>query len=256
MTPSQNLKNSQSPSCSALLQRPDAVLFDYDGVLVASENIHLSAWMQLLAELGLPEDKKGKKIIQEGVGKTAPQVLADLLNQHQPNWSPDQYMIPDLVQRKNDFYVALAQKDLQTYPGVREGIEWLRSQNIATAIVSNGRRRDLLQTVKSLNLSPLFDEIVSRDDVPAFKPDPTPYLFAAATLGKDPSRCLAIEDSPTGLEAALLARIPVAAVTTNFPAETLATPVLGRPDLKPIWIGPSIRDFFTWLKSLPTESSL
>lgn len=235
------------PSTFSAVKRPQAVLFDYDGVLVASDPIHLSAWMQLLAELNLPSDKK---IIQEGIGKTAPEIIRQILDLHQPGWDPVKYDVHQLAVRKNDCYLEFAKKALQVYPGVIPGLQWLRSQNIKTAIVSNGKRRDIDRTMDLLGLGGYFDQTVSRDDVVAFKPDPTPYLFAAASLGIEPSRCMAVEDSPTGLEAALLAKIPTAAVLTTFPETALKNPVPGRPDLSPLWIGSSIQSFFDWLKSL------
>jgi len=89
---------------------------------------------------------------------------------------------------------------------------------------------------------------VSRDDVPKAKPDPTPYLFAAAQLEVDPADCIAVEDSPTGLEAALMGKIPAAAVATNFPQSALQSPIPGRPDLMPIFVGADPAEFFEWLR--------
>jgi beta-phosphoglucomutase len=226
---------------------PRAVLFDYDGVLVTSEPIHLSAWMQLLAELNLPTDAQ---LVQANVGKTAPEIISSLLSHYKPGWSAEEYDVVALALRKNDHYLSLAQTRLQPYPGVKEGIEWLHSQKILTAVVSNGKRRELEKTMRMLGLYDLFDQIVSRDDVRAHKPDPTPYLFAAANFDLEPQDCIAIEDSPTGLEAALMARIPSAGVTTNFTRKALEFPVPGRSDLKPIWIGDSMNEFFAWLKTL------
>jgi phosphoglycolate phosphatase/beta-phosphoglucomutase len=173
--------------------------------------------------------------------------MARLLDLHRPTWDPKDYDLNDLARRKNVFYLELAKKGLQTYPGVPEGLQWLRSQGIRTAVVSNGKRNELEKTMKHLDLFDLFDQVISRDDAKSSKPDPAPYLLGAALLEVEPHECLAIEDSPTGLEAALFARIPSAAVLTNFPRQALETPVPGRPDLKPRWIFNSIQEFFAWL---------
>jgi HAD superfamily hydrolase (TIGR01509 family) len=228
-----------------LSKLPRAILFDYDGVLVSSEPIHLSAWMQLLIELGLPPDRE---FVKRSIGRTAPEIMAALLDQYRPEWDPKDYDVHQLAQRKNVFYLSMAESELQVFPGVREGLLWLKSQGIKSAVVSNGRRNELEKTMKTLEIFQLFDEIISRDDVNRFKPDPTPYLVGAATFGLDPSECVAIEDSPPGLEAALMAKVPAAAVLTSFPKEFLEAPVPGRPDLKPRWIGSSIQEFFDWLK--------
>jgi HAD superfamily hydrolase (TIGR01509 family) len=226
--------------------RPQAVLFDYDGVLVSSEPIHLSAWLQLLTQMGLPADSE---MIQKNVGRTAPEIMAQVLDRYRPGWSPETYDVHDLAKQKNVIYLSLAQKGLQPYPGVIEGLRWLRSVSIKTAVVSNAKRNELEKTMRHLGLFELFDQVISRDDAGCAKPDPTPYLLGAASLKLDPDQCIAIEDSPPGLEAALQAKVPAVAVLTNFSRDVVQSPVPGRPDLKPQWIFDSIQDFFTWLRS-------
>lgn len=226
---------------------PRAILFDNDGVLVASEPIHVSAWKNLLAELGIPQDSQ---MIESMIGKTAPEILTQVLDRYRPDWDPGRYDIHELAARKNQFYLSIAQKQIQSYPGVAEGLRWLRSKKIKTAVVSNARKNELHKILAHLGLREWLDEVISRDDVGQFKPDPTPYLFAAGSLDVEPENCFALEDSPTGLEAALRAKIPSGAVLTTFPQTSLQAPVPGRPDLKPMWIGPSITEFFEWLKTL------
>ena len=226
---------------------PRAVLFDYDGVLVASEIIHFAAWKQLLGELNLPYDTQ---LIQSKAGKTAPTILTEFLNLYRPGWDPKEYDVVKLAQTKGNYYLPIAQTSLQAYPGVYEGLEWLRSKNILMAVVSNARRRELTETLHQLKLFAYFNEVFSREDVANPKPDPGAYLTAAASLGVKPKECIVVEDSPTGLEAALLGKIPAAAVTTNFSRTDLEQPIPGRPDLKPSWIGESIEEFFQLLKTL------
>lgn len=216
-------------------------------MLVASEPIHLLAWKQLLEALKLPYDPS---IIQLQVGKTAPEILKTILNIYKPGWNPNDYNVNELAKLKSDFYLPLALGGLQAYPGATEGLEWLRSKKIATAVVSNAKRRELKETLERLNLFNYFDLVISRDDVQLPKPDPTPYLFAAASLGLEVQDCMAVEDSPPGIEAALFAKIPSAAITSNFTHQELTYPVPGRPDLQPVWIGSSLVQFFEWLKIL------
>ena len=232
---------------SAIVAKPKAVLFDHDGVLVASEPLHWAAWEQLLSELGIPYNGAEMRVF---IGKTAPEIMMLLLNRYKPGWNPSEYNLTDLARRKNDIYLEAARRELQPYPGVREGLQWLKSQGIRTAVVSNAKRRELETALHQLGLITSFDIIVSRDDVSSPKPDPSPYLFAAASLGLEVHECLAVEDSPPGLEAALLAKIPAAAVATNFSRHNLEDPVPGRPDLHPIRVGESMEEFFEWLKVL------
>ncbi|MCM2324462.1 MAG: HAD family phosphatase [Oligoflexia bacterium] len=229
------------------MKLPRAILFDNDGVLIASEELHREAWRQLLVELKLPVDFEQ---IHASIGKTAPRILAQLLDRHQPGWNPENYDLDLLARRKNDTYLQLAETELKPYPGVREGLQWLRAQGVRAAVVSNAKRRELTAALTRLDLLSYFDAVVSRDDIQPPKPNPAPYLFAAACVGEDPAQCLAVEDSPTGLEAALVGKIPGAAIATNFSPEILSAPVPGRPDLRPVWIGNSMEELFAWLRTL------
>jgi HAD superfamily hydrolase (TIGR01509 family) len=227
---------------------PQAILFDHDGVLVASEALHNEAWGVLLHELGMeysPDE------IQRLVGRTAPQILRSELNRQRSGWRAEDYDLDALALRKNDHYLDLLTTRLRPYPGVREGLEWLRDNGIRAAVVSNAKRRELTSALEGLGLAPFFSAILSRDDLRAPKPDPDAYLTGALHAETDPARCLVVEDSPPGLQSALLGGVPAAAVMTNFPREALQQPVPGRPDLRPVWIGSSMVDFFAWLRNLP-----
>ena len=188
---------------------------------------------------------------EEYIGRTAPQILKLALDRGRPGWKTEDYDLLALTGRKNDFYLELARTELRAYPGVKEGLEWLKSEGVKTAVVSNGRKREVSAALQLLQLAPLMDQVITRDDVQPPKPDPTPYLFGAASLGVEPAHCIAIEDSPPGLEAALQAKIPVGAVTSNLKARDLQYPVPGRPDLSPSWIGPNMVTFFEWIRGLP-----
>jgi beta-phosphoglucomutase len=229
------------------IRAPEAILFDNDGVLLASEALHWVAWEKLLADLDIPYNNAE---MREYVGKTAPEVLMATLNRHRPGWDPAVYDLVTLAQKKNEIYLSLARTSLVPYLGVVDGLRWLRSQAIKTAVVTNARRSDVLATITITGLKPLLDLVVSRDDVSAPKPDPSSYLFAAASLRIPPARCLAVEDSPTGLLASLQAGIPSVAVATNFGIQSLQNPVPDRPSLRPLWVGQNMGEFFDWLKSL------
>src|SRR4051812_28892959 len=120
------------------MKQPRAILFDNDGVLIASEPLHWNAWEHLLSELGLPYNSAEMRSF---VGKTAPEIILALLNKYSPGWDRARHDLVALAQRKNDIYLKLAQAQLTAYPGVKEGLEWLRSRGIKTAVVTNAKRR-------------------------------------------------------------------------------------------------------------------
>ncbi|MGZ3688262.1 MAG: HAD family hydrolase [Bdellovibrionota bacterium] len=229
------------------MKRPRAILFDNDGVLSESEPLHWEALKRLLTELGLPFDESEIRAL---VGGTTPQILIALLDKHSAGWKSLGYDVDALALRKNDYYLELAQTKLRTYPGVIEGLQWCRKQGIRTTIVSNAKRREVDAAVRILGLGSLLDLTICRDDAARPKPDPAPYLEGAARSGVPPSECLAVEDSPMGLRAALLAGMPAAAVLTNFDRAAMTAPVSGRPELRPVWVEPTIAEFFEWVKRL------
>lgn len=228
--------------------RPKAILFDHDGVLVTSEQLHFLAWQQLFRDMGLPWSEIE---LQKLVGRTAPQILKILLDEFQPGWSTDDFDLDALALKKNDYYLEFARSELAPYPGVREGLAWAKKMGIACGVVSNARRRELNLSMTQLKLGDFFGIILSRDDVIHPKPDPGPFEFAALSLGVRPEECIAIDDSPTGLESALLAGCITASVTTNYPRQYLESPVPGRPDLRTVWVGETMDAFFAWIESLP-----
>src|SRR5262249_30193301 len=159
---------------------PRAILFDHDGVLAQSEPLHWQAWGELLRELGLPFVEAE---IRTMVGFPAPQIMTSILDKYRPGWDPQVFDVHALAKQKNDHYLLSAQTELRAYPGVRELLFWMREKGIKSAVVSNAKRRELESALKWIKIHDLFDVIISRDDAPAPKPDPSPYLMAAATLG-------------------------------------------------------------------------
>jgi HAD superfamily hydrolase (TIGR01509 family) len=106
---------------------------------------------------------------------------------------------------------ALFADGLEWLPGARDLLAAVRSADLPTALVTN-TRRTLVQVALATLGEHNFDAVVCGDDVVSTKPDPAPYLTAAASLGVDPARCVAVEDSPAGVASALGAGCVVLAV--------------------------------------------
>ncbi len=230
---------------------PKAILFDHDGVLVASEPLHVKAWGEVMKKLGLPFDEKW---IQSQAGKTAPVILKGLLEHHAIPASEG--FFAELIQHKHRSYHSFIETELNAYPGVKEGLRWLKERNIAAAVVSNARPLELKRALEILDLLPFFQAILTREDVSTPKPHPALYLLAAERLGLSPQECMAVEDSPPGLTAALLAGVPSVAVLTNFAREDLLRPVTNQPELQPIWMCEDPLAFFRKLSGSESDGTL
>jgi HAD superfamily hydrolase (TIGR01509 family) len=116
--------------------------------------------------------------------------------------------------------------------GVLAVLEWAREQGYRTAVATASHRAAAMRALDALGIRASFDVIVTWEDVERRKPDPEVYEKAARDLGVEPRHCLAIEDSPPGVKAALAAGVAVVAVATPFTHEALTRLAL----LDPRWI--------------------
>ena len=96
----------------------------------------------------------------------------------------------------------IARHGVQAKPGIRELLADLRSRGIRTSIATASPMERALRYLGSVGLAESFDQICCTYDVPNGKPAPDVYLYAAKQLGLAPETCLALEDSPTGVESA------------------------------------------------------
>ncbi|MGI8961907.1 MAG: HAD-IA family hydrolase [Bryobacteraceae bacterium] len=182
----------------------DAVLFDMDGTLVdsriACENL-LRSWAGrhgLNAELisAAVQGRTNRDIVRE----FTPQLPAD-----EEGARLDQ---EELLYREGNFAV----------PGALPVLSALPAGSWALVTSASGPVAEMRLECSGL---PRPAVLISSDDVRQGKPDPEGYLKAAERLGVKPERCLVIEDTPTGLEAARRAGMEVLAITTTFPAAHL-----------------------------------
>ncbi|HLL40655.1 MAG TPA: HAD family phosphatase, partial [Rubrobacteraceae bacterium] len=92
----------------------------------------------------------------------------------------------------------------------------VRREGYPTALATQSHREQARRVLDILGLADEFDVVVTRDDVEHGKPDPEMHLLVARELGVGPEECLAIEDSPAGVKAALAAGAEIVAVTTDL----------------------------------------
>ena len=182
---------------AALPFHPDAVVFDMDGLMIDSERVSIACWGDTAQamEIALPE---GFFLRMVGLGERD---CLQLLERH----IDDAGRIAELQSRCHALYDARTQQGLPLRPGILELLEHLRADGIPRAVATSTRQPRAGRKLAACGLLPYFDVVVTSSDVIHPKPAPDIYLLAAQRLGKDPSRCLALEDSPTGTRAALAA---------------------------------------------------
>ena len=177
----------------------DAVLFDCDGVLVDSEPITNGVLRQMLNEAGWPLTQAECERIF--IGKAVRDERARIeLETGQPlteDWMRAFY------ERRNQRLVA----ELQAVAGALDAVVAAHSHTAGRiACASGADRPKVVMQIGMAGMAPYFeDRIFSGHDLPRSKPYPDVYLAAAAHLGVDPTRCLVIEDTATGVQAGLAA---------------------------------------------------
>ena len=181
---------------AALPFLPEAVIFDMDGLMIDSERVSIACWSQAARELQLPfADDFWLGLV--GLGdRDCEQLLLQHVNADQ---------VAALYARCHDLYEARTQQGLPLRPGIMELLQLLQAHGIPRAVATSTRQPRANRKLAAAGLLPYFDHVVTSDQVAHPKPAPDIYLLAAHKLGKDPARCLALEDSPAGTRAALAA---------------------------------------------------
>jgi HAD superfamily hydrolase (TIGR01509 family) len=176
--------------------RPGAVLFDMDGLMLDSERAINACMAQAARELGheVP-DTLWLQMIGGGEGLCR-RLLADQVG--------DAAGVA-LLAHAERLYDAVADAGIDHRPGVVGLLEWLVARDVPRAVATSTRRPLAMRKLAAAGLLPYFDAVCTSSDVARPKPAPDVYLLAASTLGIAPARCLVLEDSPTGVRAALAA---------------------------------------------------
>lgn len=175
-----------------------AVVFDLDGVLVSTDEMHFKAWSRLAREIGITTFTKEDNMRQRGVSRMAS--LEIVLEKSDRKFTDEEKN--ELAERKNSYYCEmlkeLTPKDV--LDGALEFLKFLKKNNIKTAVGSASKNAPVI--LERTGLSEYLDAISCGLDVTKSKPDPEVFLVAAKKLGTEPSDCLVVEDAHAGIEAA------------------------------------------------------
>jgi len=208
--------NSPTEVHSRPTDRPLAVIFDMDGVLVDSYRAHLQSWQFMADELG-----KGLTEAQfvATFGRTSREIIAE-------HWGADfltREEIADFDRRKEALYRQLVIQDFPVMDGAIELIGDLHAAGFRLAVGSSGPPENVALAVERLDAARFFDVLVTGKDVHRGKPDPQVFLVAAERLGVPPADCAVVEDAPVGILAANAAKMAsIALVSTGHTPESVS----------------------------------
>jgi HAD superfamily hydrolase (TIGR01509 family) len=196
--------------------RYDLVIFDNDGVLVDSEPISNRLLAAYLTELGHPTSYE--ESIRDYMG-SAMHRIHELVLQRTGQRLPESF---DDVFHARVF--AAFEQELVAVAGASGVLEKLAADGVPYCVASSGSHERIRVGHRTTGLDRWFDEgrIFSSQDVGRGKPAPDLFLYAAERMGISPERCVVVEDSPLGVQAAVAAGIDVYGFTAMTPAEKLA----------------------------------
>ena len=200
------------------------VLFDMDGLVLDTEKLYTRFWMEAAQALGYPmtrEQALGMRSLSRPAGQ------AQLERFFGPGVSYTD-MRRERIARMEAYIEA---HGVEPKPGIRELLAYLKAQGIAAAITTSSPMERICRYLGPLGLSDQFDQLCSGYDVPRGKPEPDIYLHGAAVLGLRPEECLALEDSPAGIESAYRAGcLPVVIPDQDQPSQETLSRVFAKAD--------------------------
>lgn len=202
-----------------------AIIFDFNGVIVDDEPLHLELFRKVLKEemIFLTDEDYHEKYLGFDDRGCFIAVLCD--NSRTPDAADDSF-IQELIDRKAEYYRQAIQERMLLFPGVVDLVR-RSAEAYPLAIASGALRGEIEFVLERGEIRDYFQVIVAAEDVSECKPDPEGYLKALAQLNAalnaeiQARECLVIEDSIAGIEAAKAAGMRCVAVTNSYKVEEL-----------------------------------
>ncbi|QPG05290.1 HAD family phosphatase [Salinimonas marina] len=194
---------------SGFTQHTKVVLFDHDGTLIDSEQVHFTLWQHVLSRFDIVLEQTFYNDVMAGMPEL--QNAHDIMREFQPDTDA-----ASLTAAKNaalDEY--LQQQPFPLMPGAIDAVLRCQRAGLVLGIVTGGGRHSLRRTLQRPELQGVFRVTVAAEDVPESKPNPQCYLQALHKLGVTAGQAVAVEDTMYGLQAASSAGIACAVIPTE-----------------------------------------
>lgn len=199
----------------------NALLFDFNGLILDDEGIHLELFQKVLSDEDIT--LTDKDYWETYVGYDDKGMFEVLFERDEKKLTPKK--LKELVQKKAELYLPALKKRIRFFPGVIDFVHQVEKKYVL-AIVSGALKNEIDFALKEGGISHAFELIVSAEETKHGKPDPEGFVIALARLKKKhpqltPPYCLVLEDSLAGIEAAHRAGMKCAALTHTYPREQL-----------------------------------
>lgn len=196
-----------------MTQPKQAIIFDMDGTIVDNMHIHLETWLSFLSDHNIHLDKEGFE--KQGHGNLT-EIISRIfkLDKRDPE-------VQRIGQAKEKFYRDAYRGRIIEISGFIETLQRLKHQNISRALATMGDTPNIDLVVDALEIRDQFESIIGGHEVENGKPHPEIFLKTLDRLQVHPKNSLVIEDSISGIQAAINAGIRVIGITTSYNRERL-----------------------------------
>jgi beta-phosphoglucomutase len=179
-------------------------IWDMDGTLVDTAELHFQAWEAVCRELGRDFSRAD---FAATFGRRNPEIFTALFG--------DRLSADEAARwgdRKEELYRAAAGRGVELLPGVRALLEGLHRAGFRQAIGSSAPRANLELILRLTGIERFFDAVIGMEETQRGKPDPQVFQVAAERLGVPAARCVVLEDAVAGVQAARAAGMKCVAV--------------------------------------------
>ncbi len=196
-----------------VIPKPHMILIDVDGTLVDSVPDLAFCVDEMMKRLGRPPhgEAKVRDWVGNGVERLVRRALIGRLD-GEPDEAEFQRAYPIFL----ELYAENTSKRSRLYPGVREGLEWLKAQGYPLGCVTNKAAQFTEPLLRDLGVAGYFAIVISGDTLPKKKPDPAPLLHAAEFFGVAPEQSLMVGDSVSDVKAARAAGFRIVCMSYGY----------------------------------------
>ena len=182
----------------------EAVIFDLDGLMIESEQFNFDVIRRLLEKYGKQVDEAW---FEPTIGMDNLETAEFLIRETGLHLTPEAF-----IQEKHKLMIGVLPEVTKPNPGLMDVLGDLVDAQLKLGVASNSFKVYVRTALETLGVYGSFGCVLSADDVEHTKPAPDIYLLAAERLGVQPEKCLALEDSPLGMQAALAAGMACVAI--------------------------------------------
>lgn len=189
-----------------------ALLFDLDGTLIDTGELHYYATVETLKTFSMSIDRKEYDQHIHGNNNT------DIAEYFFPNGDKEIHI--SYVDTKERLFRDIL-KPMQPLPGLTYILNWAKRHNISVGLVTNAPKENKDAMLNAIGMIDQFHPVILGDDLPRGKPDPLPFTTALEILGVEPENAIGFDDSVHGIQAVVAAGMYAVGIETGLPAEDL-----------------------------------